>query len=1097
MFIDSDFESLFSDVIWDRAQQYARSNRVTFLGVNRTGKDKNERYFFSVLGSGDNEYTVMIRPAGYRGEFEAKCDCPYDWDEHCKHVGAALITGVEQGIFSLIDYSGKRVVKPISGKKPGSQSPGDNRNTDEELLFDLSKISRKKPRGITSPGDVLNNYSHSRRDILFPGPPKVSAEEGGAAGNYTLVFLVEMSDAYRGRRDATTRDPLVVTPGARYIKKDGDPGRHESYRDSQNFLPLTDSERNLLTWLLDSNAKAVPFGYVLPHLVNNRNLRVVLKKNNSYTPVFIEELQGVRVSFEFGGLQERDAPFFTPRFVFESSGTQKDPVPADAIEYGESGIGPYFYTGPDNIIYYTKIDTLHARYLTRLLPRYSRFTLDEIWSLSDALTSSFLQIVPPDGKIAIKRTQPALALYLEARSGGIVVHPALSYGSRTIESRLDAALVTDTRIDDTLHVHRRDFPAERALLEWFLELCANDFSSFHGYSLQMDIPEFLFRYGETCFDAGVGLFLKGDNKPIRQAGSFNIVASSGIDWLDLKIRIENHDVSPGDIDLIRGTVSVNGEYRLLDMKTLERLRLLYKSGKRGKESIQISRFDLATISQIEDVIEAGDNFDLTRIRSAISRLNNGFDTKRFRLPRGMIGTLRPYQKSGVKWLQFLAEFGFGGILADDMGLGKTIQAIALLAHLKEQGVPGPYLVVAPVSTIPNWIREIGRFLPAMPAYPHIGPERPANRVEVAAYRGVVVTSYHTLQRDIDLFEPVTWSQLILDESQALKNPAAKSHKTVRQLHFDRVLAMSGTPVENNIQELWSIMSILNPGLLGSKTDFLRRFRKRISTGDENTIETLRAKLRPFLLRRTKEQVAADLPAKDEVSIDVSLSSVERQFYNALKGKLRDEVQGLLASSTPFMAANAILTALTKLRQAAIAPSLVGGPAQSSKLDAVIEKLDESVSKGHKILVFSQYVRILQMLKERVEQERWAYCYLDGSISSGKRKTVIDEFQNNPEVSVFLISLKAGGVGINLTEADYVFLVDPWWNPAVESQAIDRTHRIGQSRPVFAYRFISEDTIEQRILELQDTKRELVKNVIGEDTSMFKSLSKDEIVGLFE
>jgi len=240
-----------------------------------------------------------------------------------------------------------------------------------------------------------------------------------------------------------------------------------------------------------------------------------------------------------------------------------------------------------------------------------------------------------------------------------------------------------------------------------------------------------------------------------------------------------------------------------------------------------------------------------------------------------------------------------------------------------------------------------------------------------------------------------------------------------------------------------------------------------------------------------------LPAKEEVGIDVVLSYAERAFYDALKAKLRDEVQEILLSSTPFLAANAILTALTRLRQAAIAPGLVGGPAKSSKLDAVIEKLDESVAEGHKILVFSQYVRILQMLTTRVEQQGWEYCYLDGSVPAGKRKAVIDEFQNNPEVSVFLISLKAGGVGINLTEADYVFLVDPWWNPAVESQAIDRTHRIGQSKPVFAYRFISADTIEQRILELQETKRELVRNVIGEESSVFKSLSKDEIIGLFD
>jgi superfamily II DNA or RNA helicase len=1102
MLIDSDFHLLFSDHVWERAQQYACAKRATYLGVNRTGKGaKSERRFFSVSGSNDDEYTVAIWPAQYRGDFEASCTCPYDWDEYCKHIGAAIITGLDDDVFSLIDYSGEPVDKPAHGKKTGAKDPVGIHETPKELLFDLSKALSTKPGKRMPLSDALGQFHASGRDTLFPessDTPVNDVKDGKAPRVYSLVFFVQYDgDARYSYGHTSTRDPLKASPGARYIKLDGTPGRYESYRDSQTFTPMTDSERNLLTWLLDTESRSVPFGYVLPHLVNDRNLRIVMKERNSYVPVSIEELQGVRVSFAFDELLNEYTPTFRPQLVFESGGIQGEPVPVGTIEYGESGVGLYFLSETERVIYYTKSGILDARYLTRILDRYETYTIDDIRLISDAMIFPFLKVDPPKGKILIKLGQPELTLYLEARSGGIIVHPAFAYGTRTIDAGVGAQLLTDMRADDTLNVHRRDFGTEDRLLKWFRDLCANENKSFHLFALQMDVPEFLFRYGEACVNAGVHLFLRGDNKPIKRSGSFNIVASSGIDWLDLKLRIDDSDVSPGDIDLSRGTVTIDGAYQLLDTDTLERLRVLYESGKQGKESIQLSRFDLATISRLDSVMETEDNIDLTRIRSAIAKLDRGFDTKRLRRPKGMIGTLRPYQKSGVKWLQFLSEYGFGGILADDMGLGKTIQAITLLAHLAEQGVEGPYLVIAPVSTIPNWIREIQRFVPSMPAYPHIGPDRPSSPDDVISYPGVVVTSYHTLQRDVELFEPVAWAQLILDESQALKNPAAKSHRAVRRLSYDRVLAMSGTPVENNIQELWSIMSILNPGLLGTKTDFMKRFRKRIADGDENVIETLRSKLRPFLLRRTKEQVATDLPRKEEVAIEVSLSSTERKFYNALKERLRDEVRSVLMSDQPFLAANVILTALTKLRQAAIAPSLVGGPSRSSKIDAVIEKLDESVSEGHKILVFSQYVRILRMLEERVRHAGWSYRYLDGSVSVKKRKTIIDEFQTDSSVDIFLISLKAGGVGINLTGADYVFLVDPWWNPAVESQAIDRTHRIGQTKPVFAYRFISTDTIEHRILELQETKRELVKNIIGGDASTFRSLSKDEIIGLFE
>jgi superfamily II DNA or RNA helicase len=1096
MVISTDYHTLFSDNIWDRAKEYASGNRVTYLGVTREIRERGEKHVFSVSGSNRSEYTVIIRPGAYRGDFYATCTCPYDWENYCKHIGASIIIGLEEGIFSLIDYNGASVAHPVAAAKNAPRDPAIVRGEEKDLLFDLSNLPGKKTSRKALPSEVLGRR-YAGRDTLFPDPPATPEPTGKTPRSYLLSFMIGSSDYPYHYGYSGCRDPLAVTPGAQYVKQDGSPGRYESYRDGQTFISLSDSERNLLTWLLDSETRSVPFGYALPRLLRDSTLRIARKINNTCVPASIEELQAIHITFEFGGLRTGDEPSFLPRVAFESHGALKESVPVSAVSYGESGIGLYLYVENDGVIYYTSGDSLDSRYLTRMLDRRDGYTINDILSIVEAIRSSFLKIEPPKGKILIKHTAPRLALYLAPRSGGTLVYPAFTYGSRTTETESAASLLKDDYVDDTLLVHRRDPHAEGALLKWFVDLCSRDIVGFHTYGLQMEVSEFLFRYGDACFNAGVDLFLKGDKRPISRSGSFSIVASSGIDWLDLRILVGGREVLPGDIDLVTGTVTVEGMFQLVDAETLARLRTLYESGRPGKESIRLSRFDLATLSGIEPLLEAGEGADLTRMRSALAGLARGFDTRQLRRPKGMVGTLRPYQKAGLKWLQFLAEFGFGGILADDMGLGKTIQAIALLAHLAERGIEGPYLVIAPVSTISNWVREIQRFAPGISAYPHIGPERPSDGELIVSYRGVVVTSYHTLQRDIELFEQVKWSQLILDESQSLKNPASKSHRTVRRLDFSRVLAMSGTPVENNIQELWSVMSILNPGLLGTKTEFLKRFRKRISEGDEQTIEKLRTKLRPFLLRRTKDQVASDLPAKEEVSIDVSLSSAETAFYDALKARLREEVMSILLSDEPFRAAQVILTALTKLRQAAIAPSLVGGPAGSSKLDEVMNRLDEAVSEGHKILVFSQYVRVLQMLVARVRERKWNHCYLDGSISAASRKRIIDRFRNDPDTPLFLISLKAGGVGINLTEADYVFLVDPWWNPAVESQAIDRTHRIGQTKPVFAYRFLCRGTIEERILELQETKRALVKNVIGEDASMLKSLSKDEIIGLFE
>ncbi|MEJ8804329.1 DEAD/DEAH box helicase [Pontibacter sp. H249] len=465
------------------------------------------------------------------------------------------------------------------------------------------------------------------------------------------------------------------------------------------------------------------------------------------------------------------------------------------------------------------------------------------------------------------------------------------------------------------------------------------------------------------------------------------------------------------------------------------------------------------------------------------------------LPAGFLGELRPYQKAGYNWLHFVQNYKFGGCLADDMGLGKTVQTLAMLQHRKENGAESASLLVMPTSLVYNWLNEAQKFTPSLRILNYTGTYREKN-VELFSEYDVVLTSYGIVRLDAELLKTYYFDYIILDESQAIKNPDSNTSRSVREMKSRHRLILTGTPVENSTMDLWSQMSFINPGLLGNQHFFRNEFLKPIEKDkDEQKTRRLHALIKPFILRRHKSQVARELPAKIENTTFCKMTEEQEHAYEETKSYYRNKILKNLEENGPGNTQFMLLQGLTKLRQIANHPLMTdpGYEGSSGKLKEVIHKTKDVVSKGHKVLIFSQFVKHLEIIKRSLDKREIKYTYLDGNTKN--RHQQVERFQNDESIQVFLISLKAGGVGLNLTAADYVFILDPWWNPAVEAQAVDRAHRIGQQNTVFTYKFITKDTVEEKILALQNRKIQLVTDLISTDETVIKSLTKEDIDNL--
>ena len=631
-------------------------------------------------------------------------------------------------------------------------------------------------------------------------------------------------------------------------------------------------------------------------------------------------------------------------------------------------------------------------------------------------------------------------------------------------------------------------------------------------------------------------------KPLRVATSVTATVGGEHDWFDLDAKVQ-FDGAAIPLPQVLAALKKKEDYVTLHDGTighipqgmLDRYAKIAQFGEVHDDTI---RFKPSQAMILDAMLDSQPGIELGKRFKDYRKKIQSFDgVKSVKPPRGFQGKLRAYQEDGLAWLNFLKEFNLGGCLADDMGLGKTVQVLAMLEKRRTRkiakadaaksksvqqgvatvdrldnelinalGIPKdldpwcqsvnefkrkPTIVVVPKSLIFNWIEEASKFVPKLRILNYTGSDRKVVASEFGEF-DILLTTYATMRIDIQRLSQISFDYAILDESQAIKNSLALVAKASRLLRSDFRLAMTGTPIENHLGELWSLFEFLNPGMLGNLSGFKAMTRIRPDDKNDNrAVEALAAGLKPFFLRRTKGQVLKELPAKTEQLLTCEMTKPQRKQYDELKEYYRIKLQKKVETEGLGKSKIHVLEALLRLRQVACDPRLVDPKAKpGAKLELLQQQLEEVVGGGSKALVFSQFTSLLGLLKDQLDKAGICYEYLDGKTT--KRADKVINFQDNDDVKVFLISLKAGGSGLNLTAAQYVYLLDPWWNPAVEAQAIDRAHRMGQKHPVFAYRMTCKDSVEDKILKMQSSKKKLAESVINADDSLLRNLSSDDL-----
>lgn len=590
---------------------------------------------------------------------------------------------------------------------------------------------------------------------------------------------------------------------------------------------------------------------------------------------------------------------------------------------------------------------------------------------------------------------------------------------------------------------------------------------------------------------------KSDKQYLFGKMELNLDVKEDNDWFDIKAMVQFGDFTIPFINLRRHILNKerefilpSGEIAIIPEQWFTQF-INFFNFVEGEEFLRLKKQHIGLINDFRENKMAG-----VSMRRKMEKLIDFDVLEEIASPKHFNGSLRPYQKAGYNWFQFLKKYHFGGCLADDMGLGKTVQTLALLQKekedfLKEKRYPTS-LIIMPTSLIYNWLSEAEKFAPTLQILNHTGTNRSKSSAAFAHY-DVVISTYGIARIDESILNDFLFHYIILDESQNIKNVSSKSFKAINKLRSLHKLILSGTPVENSVADLWPQMAFINPGLLGGHSFFIKEFVVPIEKKkDEDAARRLQVLIKPFVLRRTKAQVAKELPEKTEKVFYCGMTEQQSDYYERVKAEYRNLMLKQLEDGSFKKSGIQVLQGLNKLRQLANHPKMIDAEYEdtSGKFENVIQTLENVLSRGHKVLIFSQFVRQMKIYAEYFDREKISYAYLDGATKN--RQEVVNEFSDNESIKVFLISIKAGGVGLNLTEADYVFILDPWWNPAVEMQAIDRSHRIGQAKNVFIYKFITKDSVEEKILALQNRKRTIADSLIQIEESFVKSLTEEDI-----
>ncbi len=1039
---------------------------------------------------GTRPYDVRLRRVGKR--LVCSCTCPYFEREAsaCKHVWALVLALDEGGQLEGFD-DGRPVsleaVEPDAGYgEAAAEIDRDGAGAD----------SRARAR----PGAVRSGAAGTWREVFgnFPSPRLDPFAEDRLAlwMRRELLYTVSAPETLDGRG-------LALAVSMREPRQNGTWGRARQQRIPFDDLPLLPSpqDRQILAVLAgahDGSYGGYSFSYsreiqprnrlrgplvdvVLPLAAGTGRL-LLLPRDGSREPLPIRLDEGGPWEIALSLRPADDAASYR---VAGELARGADRLPLAAVELALAD-GWFFTRGE-----------LCRWSSPGAFPWFSALRNQPPISLPRGEAADWLAMVlaqphlprlelPPDLGFEVVAAAPAPRLSIRPAAGakGLAAELAFDYGERTVAWSAPSQELFDR---EALKLWRRDLAAEQAARD---RLTALGLRPAPEDPAALALPEGdLPRVVRELVAAGWRVEAEG--RPVRRSGTLNLAVSSGLDWFDLSAEavFEGETAALPEIlaALERGQGFVrlgDGSLGLLPEDWLRQRGLLGALGKPAGRALRFGRVQIGMLDALlagEPQLEADAAFEEARRELARFEGVRPSDP-----PAGFAGTLREYQRLGLGWLHFLRRFGFGGCLADDMGLGKTVQVLALLAG--EAGGPQPSLVVAPRSVVFNWLAEARRFAPHLRVAAHSGADRARTPTSFAAL-DLVITTYGLLREDTELLSQVQWNYVILDEAQAIKNADSQTARAARLLPGRHRLALSGTPIENHLGELWSLFEFLNPGLLGRAS----AFQKRSARPEAAERALLAGALRPFILRRTKEQVLPELPPKTEQTLFCDLEPKERRRYDELKGfyqaALRTSVEKLGWARSKIH----VLEALLRLRQAACHPGLIDAKSlqePSAKLEALLPLLAEVLEGGHKALVFSQFTSLLAIVRDRLDAAGTEYLYLDGQTRD--REALVTRFQTDPERRLFLISLKAGGLGLNLTAADYVFLLDPWWNPAVEAQAIDRAHRIGQERHVFAYRLVARDTVEEKILALQETKRDLADSIINQDNSLIRRLTREDL-----
>ncbi len=713
---------------------------------------------------------------------------------------------------------------------------------------------------------------------------------------------------------------------------------------------------------------------------------------------------------------------------------------------------------------------------------------------------------------------PNKLIYLTESENFILLTPAIRYGKVEIPIRSQQQINAQDE-----HGNWFQFDRDLDLENEFKRLILNQDKDFEKQDKELEnyyIKKSIF-YDTGWFIDAFDLWKKNDievlgfsNLKKRNISTIKpdivVELSSGLDWFDTKISLkfgeENISLRSVQKALKKKENFVplgDGSFGMLPNEWISRFEKYFRSGNITKDGIEFSKINFTVVEELFKELETGGEV-MQEIQLMKQKMTEFQSIQDCQVPKNLKATLRDYQKQGLNWLNFLDEFNFGGCLADDMGLGKTVQIIAFILAQKEKNKGATNLIVIPTSLIGNWQSELNKFAPSLKLHINYGFNRLKEINDFSKF-DVIITTYGTLISDVKLMNTFVFNYVFLDESQAIKNPRSQRYKAVRLLKARNRIVLTGTPIENYTTDLYAQMSFVNPSIFGSYDKFIAEFSTPIDKHkDAQRAKELAKRINPFMLRRTKKQVATELPDKTEVVLHCEMGAEQRKIYDAYKLKIRaqlvEETQGGQKPKkiNGLQKRMIIIQGLTKLRQICNSPILLSDEEDygnnSAKIEVLMEEI-ETKHKHHKILVFSQFVGMLNLIRKQLDDREISHEYLTGQTKD--RAERVHNFQNDDEIRVFLISLKAGGTGLNLTEADYVYLVDPWWNPAAENQAIDRCYRIGQKKNVVAVRLITPNSIEEKILKLQEGKKIMADDIIQTDASAMKSLSQTDLVSLFD